>query len=202
MDEYDVTNTEFPKFVEATGYVITAERKIDWEDMANTWQGILPVRDIGEDGFVGTSPVGSFPANGYRLYGMAGNVWQWCSDWYRVDSHVEAASKNVCRDPGGPAESYDPGDPYSPKRVVKGGSFLCNPRLLRELSPQRTARDAARYRFAPYRFPVHYLWRHPPQLPARWEANPLLQNIRLLTQTIPKTNTLQKTNDIQPKSSR
>src|SRR5258708_17908100 len=58
---------------------------------------------------------------------MAGNVWQWCSDWYRVDTNLEAASKNVCRSPGGPAESYDPGDRSSPKRVVKGGSFLCNP---------------------------------------------------------------------------
>jgi formylglycine-generating enzyme required for sulfatase activity len=117
IDEHDVTNVEFSKFVEATGYVTTAERKVDWEDF----------RDSGEDGFVGTSPVGSFPANGYGLYDMAGNVRQWCSDWYRVGSNIEAASKNVCRDPGGPAESYDPGDLYAPKRVVKGGSFLCNP---------------------------------------------------------------------------
>ncbi len=82
---------------------------------------------MGNDGFVGTSPVGSFPANGYGLYDMAGNVWHWCSDWYRVDTNLETASKNVCRNPGGSAESYDPGDPYSSKRVVKGGSFLCNP---------------------------------------------------------------------------
>jgi formylglycine-generating enzyme required for sulfatase activity len=103
--------------------------------MANTWQGLFPVQNSGEDGFVGTSPVGSFPANGYGLYDTAGNVWQWCSDWYRVDSHIEAASKNICRDPGGPAESYDPADPYAPKRVVKGGSFLCNPSYCESYRP-------------------------------------------------------------------
>ena len=103
--------------------------------MANTWQGVFPVGDTGEDGFVGTSPVGSFPANGYGLYDMAGNVWQWCNDWYRVDAHVEAASQNVCRDPTGPAQSYDPGDPYSPRRVVKGGSFLCNPSYCESYRP-------------------------------------------------------------------
>jgi formylglycine-generating enzyme len=251
MDEHDVTNAEFSKFVEATSYVTTAERKIDWEDlkkevppgtpkpddsalaagalvftptagpvplndlsawwrwvhganwrhpdgpessilgkekhpvvqvswhdavayarwagkrlpteaewefaarggleskryvwgdefkpggknMANTWQGLFPVTNTAEDGFVGTSPVGSFPANGYGLYDMAGNVWQWCSDWYRVDTNIEAASKNVCRDPRGPTESYDPGDPYAPKRVVKGGSFLCNPSYCESYRP-------------------------------------------------------------------
>jgi formylglycine-generating enzyme required for sulfatase activity len=103
--------------------------------MANTWQGVFPVRDSGEDGFAGTSPVGSFPPNGYGLYDMAGNVWQWCNDWYRVDAHVEAVSKSVCRDPAGPAESYDPADPYSPKRVVKGGSFLCNPSYCESYRP-------------------------------------------------------------------
>jgi sulfatase modifying factor 1 len=251
MDEHDVTNAEFSKFVEATGYVTTAERKVDWEElkkevppgtpkpddsalaagalvftptagpvplndlsawwrwvhganwrhpegpdssilgkenhpvvqvswldavayaqwagkrlpteaewefaarggleskryvwgdefkpggkhMANTWQGIFPVTNTAEDGFVGTSPVGSFPANGYGLYDMAGNVWQWCSDWYRVDTNMEAATKNVCRDPRGPTESYDPGDPYAPKRVVKGGSFLCNPSYCESYRP-------------------------------------------------------------------
>ena len=98
--------------------------------MANTWQGKFPVKDAGEDGYAGIAPAKSFPPNGYGLYDMAGNVWQWCSDWYRVDAFTqiatELASKNVCRDTGGPRESWDPADPNAPKRVVKGGSFLCN----------------------------------------------------------------------------
>jgi hypothetical protein len=69
------------------------------------------------------------------------------------------ASKNVCRDPRGPTESYDPGDPYAPKRVVKGGSFLCNPFLLRKLSSQRATRNAGRYGLLPYGFRMRDLWR-------------------------------------------
>ena len=128
--------------LESKRYVWGDEFKPGGTYMANTWQGLFPVRDTGEDGFVGTSPVGSFPANGYGLYDMAGNVWQWCSDWYPADIKIEAASKNVCRDPRGPAESYDPGDPYSPKRVVKGGSFLCNPDYCESYRP--SARDEER----------------------------------------------------------
>ena len=251
IDEHDVTNAEFAKFVEATGYVTTAERKPDWEGlkkelppgtpkpddsvlvagalvftptkqpvplndlsawwrwvpgaswrhpegpgstvrgrenhpvvqvswddavayakwagkrlpteaewefaargglenkryswgdefrpggkyMANTWQGLFPVTNTAEDGYVGTSPVKSFPPNGYGLYDMAGNVWQWCGDWYRVDAFTELASKNVCSDSGGPSESWDPADPYTPKRVVKGGSFLCNPSYCESYRP-------------------------------------------------------------------
>ena len=152
--------------VKSCATMFTERFKPGGKFMANTYQGQFPVKDTGEDGFRGTSPVGSFPANGYGLYDMAGNVWQWCSDWYRADSNIEAASKNVCRDPRGSAESYDPGDPYSPKRVVKGGSFLCNPDYCEKLSPECASRDAPRHRFVPYRFPVCDLRRQRPSCPS------------------------------------
>jgi formylglycine-generating enzyme required for sulfatase activity len=93
--------------------------------MANTYQGVFPVKDSGEDGFAGISPVKSFPPNGYGLYDMAGNVWQWCSDWYRSDTYAVDARHGVVRNPKGPDSSYDPLEPEVPKRVQRGGSFLC-----------------------------------------------------------------------------
>lgn len=98
--------------------------------LANWWQGDFPWRNSLEDGFEGTAPVGSFPPNGFGLHEMTGNVWEWTSDWYAAKHH-EDADKLCCipRNPrGGPVEgSYDPAQPQFriPRRVLKGGSFLC-----------------------------------------------------------------------------
>jgi formylglycine-generating enzyme required for sulfatase activity len=91
--------------------------------MANIWQGRFPVENTKADGHYGTAPVGSYPPNGYGLFDMSGNVWEWCSDWYRPG--YEPAGP-VTRNPQGPESSIDPDGRGEPKRVQRGGSFLCS----------------------------------------------------------------------------
>lgn len=94
----------------------------------NAWQGAFPHRNTVRDGFARSAPVRSFPPNGYGLHDMAGNVWEWCADWYRHDTYAQrAAAGRVVIDPIGPSSSFDPELPFMPARVMRGGSFLCHP---------------------------------------------------------------------------
>ena len=105
------------------------------QQMANVWQGqqpqAFPVVSPKAGGALGTSPAGTFPPNGYGLSDMTGNAWQWVADWYRADAFVVQARKTgPTANPQGPADSFDPSEPgmpaNAPKRVTRGGSFLCN----------------------------------------------------------------------------
>ena len=92
---------------------------------ANTHQGHFPDRDTAEDHFAGIAPVAQFPPNGYGLYDVGGNVWEWVSDWYRPDYYAALTRGAVARNPRVPQTSFDPSEPGVNKRVHRGGSFLC-----------------------------------------------------------------------------
>ena len=132
--------------LEGKRYAWGDEVRPDGRIMANRWTGDFPYRNDKEDGFAGTAPVGSFPANGFGLFDMGGNVWNWCSDLYRADTFAARADEDkVCCDPRGPltteGETTIPGDPSPPsapgaeRRVTKGGSFLCNPSYCESYRP-------------------------------------------------------------------
>ena len=91
----------------------------------NIWTGHFPAENTAADGYKGLSPVDAFPPNTYGLYDIGGNVWSWCSDWYRPDYYQTFDTKTPTKNPKGPADSFDPSEPGIPKRVLRGGSFLC-----------------------------------------------------------------------------
>ena len=98
----------------------------DSSRLANIWQGTFPNKNEKLDGWERTSPVMSYPPNGFAIYDMSGNVWEWCSDWYRADAYLPFKDGLKAVNPPGPSESWDPNEPYAAKRVIRGGSFLCH----------------------------------------------------------------------------
>ena len=112
--------------LERKPYTWGDELKPGGKFMANTFQGHFPDKNTKEDGHERAAPVASFPPNSYGLYDMAGNVWEWTSDWYRHDYYQTLAAQGpVARNPQGPADSFDPSEPGVKKKVHRGGSFLC-----------------------------------------------------------------------------
>ncbi|WP_416347164.1 formylglycine-generating enzyme family protein [Castellaniella sp.] len=137
--------------LEQATYVWGDELNPDGQAMANYWdknQPTFPVVKPEAGGATGTLPVTSFPANGYGLYDMTGNAWQWVADWYDARyfaQQAQAAAGQPVDNPRGPKQSYDPSDPgvpaTAPKRVIRGGSFLCNENYC--LSYRPSARQAS-----------------------------------------------------------
>ncbi len=132
-------------------YVWGSEFRPGGRWMANTWQGHFPEKNLVEDGFEGTSPVGTFPPNNYGLYDMSGNVWQITADWYRHDYYSVFAknpSREARKNPQGPAPSDDPTNPDDPdepgvaKKVTRGGSFMCSDNYCRGYRPSARMKTA------------------------------------------------------------
>jgi len=124
--------------LDGADYVWGNELTPDGRHMANTWQGEFPHSNTVDDGYEYTAPVGSFPPNGYGLFDMAGNVWQWTEDWYQEHSRIDSPCCTA-ENPRGAARdaSYDQRQPdvKIPRKVTKGGSHLCAPNYCRRYRP-------------------------------------------------------------------
>lgn len=107
-------------------YVWGNEEFSEEKPQANIWQGVFPYKSTKPNGYIGTTPVKTYPPNSYGLFDMAGNVWQWCSDLYHSDYYKEQSKESISLNPTGPCKSYDPDEPFAVKHVHRGGSFLCH----------------------------------------------------------------------------
>lgn len=127
--------------LEGRNFVWGDEAPTDEKTYANTWQGKFPADNLKRDGYAGTAPVGQYAPNGYGLYDMAGNVWEWCQDWYDKNLYQSCGPGEVRDNPQGPSVSRDPSQPNMPLRVQKGGSFLCHDSYCQRYRP--SARQAS-----------------------------------------------------------
>ncbi len=92
----------------------------------NSWEGEFPVDNTQADGFEKSAPIKTYPPNGYGLYEISGNVWEWTSDWYSSQYYQYCKDNSITNNPKGPKEAFNPNNPYIDERVIRGGSFLCN----------------------------------------------------------------------------
>jgi sulfatase modifying factor 1 len=108
---------------------------VDGKYMANTFTGKFPYQNTKDDGYAGVAPVKSFPPNGYGLYDMGGNVWNWCNDFYAEDINFQMLAQPNCCDPKGPEKTLSTHNPRAVEHVIKGGSFLCHPSYCESYRP-------------------------------------------------------------------